>query len=143
MVTTRTLHRLAIFFVFVVVQSLTFSSNGFGGTTSVPSLLGFTPARNTTNSLPTVHIKVWFNFGVYGPSFNDSLSFVVTGAVSGKHHGTIVLTGATGDTVTFSPTTPFFAGEHVIVTLSNSVVYQGYQFEFWVKTTTGGTGTSP
>ena len=86
---------------------------GFGDITSVVSTV---PENNALHVSASTTIVATFSGEMNAASFNDTTGFMVIGSVSGRHRGSIVLSG--GNTIaTFSPTVPFTAGERVEVAM--------------------------
>ncbi|HLX12750.1 MAG TPA: FG-GAP-like repeat-containing protein, partial [Bacteroidota bacterium] len=82
------------------------------------------PARNRTAASVSSSITVSGSKGCDSTTVNDSTAWIVTGAWSGKHHGTFTFSNS--DTlITFHPTTPFYAGEQVTVDITSNMKAQG------------------
>ncbi|MFA6469873.1 MAG: LamG-like jellyroll fold domain-containing protein [Bacteroidota bacterium] len=78
------------------------------------------PATHALNVASTATIQVTFSDSMLESSFNDTISFIVSGRTSGRHRGTIVLSN--GNTIaTFTPTVSFSKGEIVTVDLTSNL----------------------
>lgn len=112
-----------------------------GATLAFPSAHPFAvrrvvPAQNALHVPRASSIEVRFTHAV-DPSSVTPRTFRVDGRWSGVHTGTVTL-DATGKRATFTPTTPFSAGEMVHVNLARSLrsaggpnLERGFAWTFW------------
>jgi hypothetical protein len=83
-------------------------------------VLSVSPAQNALSVLPATAIQVTFNAAIDVTTFNDTISFLVTGRTSGRHRGAFAFSA--GNTVmTFTPNTGFRYGEIVTVDVTSKI----------------------
>jgi hypothetical protein len=107
-----------------------------------PSVVSFSPLRQVLNAPRNTQITAGFNTALDPQTVNDS-TFRVFGKQSGPIPGTFQLSA--GNTqITFTPSSPFLAGEWVTVTLSKGIKSQssvpmvfGFNWNFWTKAEPG------
>ncbi len=109
-----------------------------------PQVTLVTPSQNALNISKSTNISATFNVAMNTASLNTS-NILVYGSQSGKHAGTITLSGDTA--FTFNPATDFKAGEVVSVTLTKNILsasgdslMNGWHWSFTVQAI-GGTAT--
>ncbi len=105
-------------------------------------VLSVQPARNEIGAPSAIELMVEFSDAVDGLTV-DSTSFRVFGRWSGPAVGTLSLESE-NRIVRFRPEDPFFAGEHVTVTLSEGIHFSsgqpldgGYYWSFWIRSEPG------
>ncbi len=86
--------------------------------TEFPRVKSLLPSQNALNISKSTDISATFNVAMNTSTLNAS-NILVYGSQSGKHAGTITLSGDTA--FTFNPTTDFMAGEIVNVTLTKNI----------------------
>ncbi len=123
------LRACAVAFVVTVV--------GFGTAGAVPLVASTQPARERADVPATAAIVANFSELIDSTTVTTA-SFHVYGRWSGPAAGTFAFTP---NTVTFTPTQPFFAGERVTVVLSKTIqntsgapMAKGYAWCFWIET---------
>ncbi|HEU4929592.1 MAG TPA: FG-GAP-like repeat-containing protein [Candidatus Krumholzibacteria bacterium] len=110
------------------------------GTTAPLNVITIHPARQRIDAPANGNIQVKFDEFI-DPATVNAVSVRVFGRWSGPATGTIDVEDST---VTFAPSTPFFAGEYVTVSLSSAIadtsgeaMSHGYAWSFWVATSAG------
>ncbi|MBI5215693.1 MAG: VCBS repeat-containing protein [Ignavibacteriae bacterium] len=103
-----------------------------------PQVKSVSPSQNALNISKSTNISATFNVAMNTATLNTS-NILVHGSQSGKHAGTITLSGDTA--ITFNPTTDFKAGEIVNVTLTKNILSasgdsltNGWHWQFSVAT---------
>jgi hypothetical protein len=109
-------------------------------TRAAPQVVATSPLRQKINAPANTDIQVVFNEAIDPASING-VSFRVFGRWSGPATGTI---DVASNTVTFTPSVPFFAGEYVTVSMSKGIentlgepMAFGYAWSFWIKSGPG------
>ncbi|MBS4029356.1 MAG: VCBS repeat-containing protein, partial [Ignavibacteriales bacterium] len=78
------------------------------------------PAKHALNIATATTIQVTLNAAMSTTSLNDTSSFIVSGATSGRHRGSFAFSN--GNTIaTFNPTIDFLRGEVVTVNVTSNV----------------------
>jgi hypothetical protein len=110
---------------------------------NTPTVTTVTPNQNALNVSKSTNITARFNQAMKTDSLN-ARTILVYGSQSGKHTGTITLSGDT--MFTFNPTVDFKYGEVVTVNLSSNItnsfgdpLVNGYHWSFTVEVS-GGSG---
>jgi predicted GH43/DUF377 family glycosyl hydrolase len=115
-----------------------------GYATSVQPIVVVSPQRNATSVAPDAPVTVEFSADM-NPATIALETFAVRGEASGPKTGVVTYSGGSR-TATFTPSTPFLAGERVFVQLTPGILSaegaalaNGYAFSFRIKTEgTGG-----
>jgi len=114
------------------------------GPEPVPMITNLSPSQNELNVLKSTEISVTFDVAMDASSF-DSTSFYVYASQSGFHGGTYTY-DIGSKTITFDPSSDFYPGETVSVTLTTAVTSSldqplpsGYSYSFIIESI-GGSG---
>jgi hypothetical protein len=107
---------------------------------AAPVVTSVYPARQRIDAGRSTIVEAHFDQAIDAASVN-SITFRVYGRWSGPATGTLVVSEGT---ITFTPTTPFFAGEWITVNVSKGVtntsaehLAKGYSWNFWTETANG------
>ena len=107
-----------------------------------PLVINISPQRQVINASRNTQISVTFNNPVNTSTINTS-TFRVFGKLSGPASGTFQF-GAANKAITFTPSTPFLAGEWITVSLTKEIrgtnnvpLTVGYNWNFWTKAEPG------
>ena len=111
-------------------------------------VLGVSPLPSSNNVVPLPLIRAAFDTAMNVSLFNDTLSWIVRGSHSGRHRGSFAF-NAGGDSVAFTPATPFKAGEVVTVDITsvlhaaNGHSFTPFSFQFTIGVSPSGGGILP
>ena len=107
---------------------------------AAPNVVDVHPTRQQIDAPANSVVQIKFDRDIDAATV-DSISVRVFGRWSGPALGTVDVDDST---LTFAPSTPFFAGEYVTVTLSTAIadtlgeaMAHGYAWSFWVATGAG------
>lgn len=111
-------------------------------------VLSVSPLPSANNVVRQPLIQATFDTSMNVSLFNDTLSWIVRGSQSGRHHGTFSF-NAGGDSVTFSPTEQFREGEMVTVDITKAIHSANghsltpFTFQFTIAVLPSGGGILP
>jgi len=107
---------------------------------AAPVVTSVYPARQRIDAGRSTIIEAHFDQDI-DPASVTPVTFHAYGRWSGPADGTLVVTGGT---ISFTPTTPFFAGEWITVNMSKGItntsaehLAKGYSWNFWTETAKG------